>query len=385
MNFPHDGRYFGFDGAALALDTPVPAAAAPRSRREVIELERRGGGRMPPSIRATALVFEDPRSRALEQRIRLFAASEASVLIVGQTGTGKELVARHVHACSPRASGPFVAINCAALPEALADAELFGHEKGAFTGAVDARAGYFESAQGGTLFLDEIGDLSLSMQVKLLRVLQERSVVRLGARTPRQLDVRIVAATNVDLERAVAAGRFREDLFFRLNVARLEVMPLASRPGDIDPLVDHFLALYAQRGGRPVPKLAVAARARLHRYGWPGNIRELENTIHHAVLLAQGDTIEAEELMLAGVSLSDGRGGESDRLEAALEQLLDEAVEAEVAQEGVFERVNHTLVMLAMQRTRGNQVHAAKLLGISRNTLRTQLTRFGYLPARGER
>lgn len=382
MAYTRDDHYFGMDGAALALDTAAPPTPA-RGRSAVLELKRRSDSLTPPSIRATTLVFNDPRSRALEERIQRFAQSEASVLIVGQTGTGKELVARHVHACSRRAEGPFVAINCAALPEALADAELFGHERGAFTGAIEARAGYFETAHKGTLFLDEIGDLALPMQIKLLRVLQERSVVRLGARAPRQLDVRIVAATNVDLERAVAAGRFREDLYFRLNVARLDVLPLSQRPGDIDPLVEHFLHLYVQRSHLPPTRLSKAARQRLHLYDWPGNIRELENAIHHGVLLARNGVIEAEDLMLAGAR-HQGNTTPTAQLDSAIEQLLSEVSAASSSEhdadtEGVFAQVLHHLVGLAMQRTGNNQVQAAKLLGISRNTLRTQLSHFGYL------
>ncbi|MGJ8516543.1 sigma-54 interaction domain-containing protein [Carnimonas bestiolae] len=384
MAYTRDDHYFGMDGASLALDSAAPSTPA-RGRGEVLELKRSPDGLAPPSIRATALVFNDPRSQALEERIQRFAQSDASVLIVGQTGTGKELVARHVHACSRRASGPFVAINCAALPESLADAELFGHERGAFTGANEARAGYFETAHRGTLFLDEIGDLSLPMQIKLLRVLQERSVVRLGARAPRQLDVRIVAATNVDLERAVAAGRFREDLYFRLNVARLDVLPLSKRPGDIDPLVEHFLQLYVQRSNLPPTRLSKAARQRLHLYGWPGNIRELENAIHHGVLLARDGVIEAEDLMLAGTShQGEDTSTPGAQLENALGQLLNASSSAsdsggDGGTEGVFAQVLHQLVSLAMQRTGNNQVQAAKLLGISRNTLRTQLSHFGYL------
>lgn len=383
MNLYSNDGYFGMEGASLALDAEEPRTGTPS--REVLELERAPDGLSPPSIRATALVFEDPRSKALEERIERFAKSDASVLIVGQTGTGKELVARHVHACSPRARKPFVAINCAALPESLADAELFGHERGAFTGANEARPGYFESAQGGTLFLDEIGDLSLPMQIKLLRVLQERTVVRLGARTPRKLDVRIVAATNVDLERAVAAGRFREDLFFRLNVARLEVLPLARRRGDIAPLVDHFLKLYAQRSGLEQPRLTPEASQRLYHYAWPGNIRELENAIHHGVLLACEGVIEADDLMLAGISGQGEGEGLEQRLDGVVEQLLDQQASSENGAdqgEAPFSYVLHRLVHLAMQRSGGNQVQAAKTLGISRNTLRTQLTHFGYLTPR---
>src|SRR6187551_771097 len=200
------------------------------------------------SIRAKALVFDDPGSVALLERVQQVAPTDATVLVIGETGTGKELLARRVHQGSGR-RGPFLAVNCGAFSESLIDAELFGHETGAFTGASQARAGWFEAANGGTLFLDEIGDLPLGLQVKLLRVLQERQVVRLGSRQPIPIDVRLIAATNVDLEAAVAARHFREDLYYRLNVATVSLLPLRERPGDILPLARYFLAVHAGRVG----------------------------------------------------------------------------------------------------------------------------------------
>ena len=231
--------------------------------------------RLALSVRAKALVFEDPRSRALLGRIQQVAPSHATVLITGETGTGKEIVARHLHELSRRADKPFVAVNCGAFSENLAEAELFGHERGAFTGAQGSKVGWFETAHGGTLFLDEIGDLSLPLQVKLLRVLQEGEVVRIGSRQPIPIDVRLVTATNVDLQQAMAAGHFREDLFYRLNVTTLELPPLRERPGDILPLVGHFLEVYRRRLGLDVARLNSGARARLLEHSWPGNIREL--------------------------------------------------------------------------------------------------------------
>ena len=204
---------------------------------------------VPFGPRASALVFEDLKSKALLERMQLIGPSTANVLVTGETGTGKELIARHVHKLSPRADAPFVAVNCGAFSESLVESELFGHERGSFTGATVARAGWFEAARGGTLFLDEIGDLPFAMQVKLLRVLQERQVVRLGSRSPVAIDVRVVAATNVNLEDAVAAGRFREDLYYRLQVASLHIPPLRERPGDILPLAHHFLGVYGERLG----------------------------------------------------------------------------------------------------------------------------------------
>uniref|UniRef100_UPI002602A388 sigma-54 interaction domain-containing protein n=1 Tax=uncultured Azohydromonas sp. TaxID=487342 RepID=UPI002602A388 len=249
------------------------------------------------SVRAKALVFEDEVSRALLANAERVAASDATVLIIGETGTGKELLARHVHACSGR-TGPFVAVNCGAFSETMVEAELFGHEAGAYTGASQSRPGWFEAAQRGTLLLDEIGDLPMPMQVKLLRVLQERQVVRLGARKPIDVDVRLVAATNVDLAQAVEAGHFRRDLYYRLNIATLTLPALAQRPADILALAEHFVAVYSRRQGRSDMRLGPDAREALLAHGWPGNIRELENVIHYALIVAKGDVIGADCLNL---------------------------------------------------------------------------------------
>ncbi|MFZ4651968.1 MAG: sigma 54-interacting transcriptional regulator, partial [Rubrivivax sp.] len=216
------------------------------------------------SIRAKAMLFEDPRSLRLLAEVERVARSEATVLMIGETGTGKELIARHIHRKSGR-RGPFLAVNCGAFSESLIDAELFGHEAGAFTGAATARAGWFEAADGGTLFLDEIGDLPLPLQVKLLRVLQERQVVRLGSRKAVPLDVRLVAATNIDLQRAVDAQRFRADLFWRLSVATLELPPLRERPGDVLPLARHFVGVYGPRLGLSDVVFSDAAQAAVKR------------------------------------------------------------------------------------------------------------------------
>lgn len=263
------------------------------------------------SIRAKALLFHDPVSLHLQQKIERLAPTDASVLVIGETGTGKELVARHLHTYSRR-SGPFLAVNCGAFTESLIDAELFGHETGAYTSAGQSRAGWFEAANKGTLFLDEIGDLSLPLQVKLLRVLQERQVVRLGSRRPIELDVRVVAATNIDLQKAVHAGNFRADLYYRLNVARIHVRPLRERPTDILPLAEHFIRLYAARMKRGDIFLHDDAKNALRQYHWPGNIRELENAIHCALIVSRGFAITAEDLQLD--MLSDpklGLNGES--------------------------------------------------------------------------
>ena len=251
------------------------------------------------SIRAKALLFHDPRSTALLAQVERIARSEATALIIGETGTGKELIARHIHNHSER-KGPFIAVNCGAFSESLIDAELFGHETGAFTGATQARSGWFEAANGGTLFLDEIGDLSPALQVKLLRVLQERQVTRLGSRRPTALDVRLVAATNVDLQKAIAADRFRSDLFYRLSVATIELPALCERPGDILPLANHFIHVYRNKLKLDVVKLAPSSQTALLSYEWPGNIRELENVIHYALIVCRDNLIEADDLKLVG-------------------------------------------------------------------------------------
>lgn len=330
------------------------------------------------SIRATALVFEDPLSRALLARIQQIAPSDASVLIIGDTGTGKELIARHVHALSRRAQGPFVAVNCAALPESLVESELFGHEKGAFTGAVAAKAGWFEAARGGTLFLDEIGDLPLGMQVKLLRVLQEREVVRVGSRQPIPVDVRLVAATNVDLAEAVRAGHFREDLYFRLNVVPLFLSPLRQRPADILPLAWHYLKVYGERLGGRLARLSEAASEALQQYAWPGNIRELENVIHHAMLVCSDGVIQPGDLHLAGQDLRRREPVLAGMASAGLDGLLRQWFEQ--SPPDLYEAVDRLVVGTAYDYCEHNQVQTARLLGISRNILRSRLQRYGLLP-----
>ena len=242
-------------------------------------------------LRKREIIGSAPALRQVLEVAGQAAPSAATVLILGESGTGKELLARFVHARSQRASGPFVAVNCAAIPESILEAELFGHEKGAFTGAVQRREGRFAQARGGTLFLDEIGELSQSVQVKLLRVLQEGEYEPLGGRTQRA-DVRIVAATNRDLSQEVRAGRFREDLYYRLNVIAITSPPLRSRPGDVPLLVEHFLRVFGQRNGKGPFAVSPAAMEKLSRYTWPGNVRELENTIERAVVLSRGATLD---------------------------------------------------------------------------------------------
>ena len=328
------------------------------------------------SIRATAQVFEDPRSVAILERIRLVAPSEANVLIIGETGTGKELIARHVHALSKRQKRPFVAVNCGAFSETLVESELFGHEKGAFTGAFSSKTGWFEAANGGTLFLDEIGDLPLPVQVKLLRVLQEREVVRLGSHKNIPIDVRVVAATNVHLQDAVAAGHFREDLFYRLHVATLTLPTLRERPGDILPLARHFMDEYRGRLGYGPVALDSGAEHKLLQHNWPGNIRELENVIHHALLICPLDTLSAEFLHLSDLGLQRGLA-DSHRTAATPQQALVEALHRlfEAGEEALFDQIEETVIREAFAFCQRNQVQTARLLGLSRNILRSRLIR----------
>ena len=335
------------------------------------------------SVRAKALVFNDPQSAALLGQVERIARSEATVLIVGETGTGKELIARHIHECSGR-DGPFLAVNCGAFAESLVEAELFGHESGAFTGASGTRAGWFEAAHGGTLYLDEIGDLPLTSQVKLLRVLQERQVVRIGSRKPFPIDIRLIAATNVDLERAVAAGHFRMDLFYRLNVATVHLPPLHQRRGDILPLARHFLEIYRAKLKVSDTALSAEAQRALLDYAWPGNIRELENVIHYAMIVCEGRTIRVQHLRMSRLQprsvTRDASIPAATVAEAPLDALKDGLIRLFAAKEpNAYDVVEKLLIETAFDYCDGNQVKTGRLLGISRNTVRTQLRRYRLL------
>jgi len=332
------------------------------------------------SIRATAQVFEDPTSKALLAHLQQIAPSNASVLIMGETGTGKELVARHIHQLSARHQQPFIAVNCGAFSESLVESELFGHEKGAFTGALSAKAGWFEEADGGTLFLDEIGDLRLPSQVKLLRVLQEQEVVRLGSRKSTPINVRVLAATNVNLEHAIEAGHFREDLYYRLNVVSLALRPLRERVGDILPLARHFLHTYRQRLPHGPTALSGCAENTLKHHPWPGNIRELENVIHHSLLLCRNQTITVDALRLPQPRATRKtahphapQDTAKDLLQRAFRTLFEEHNDA------LHETVEDALLRAAYEFCHHNQVHTAKLLGLSRNVTRTRLIKLGAL------
>jgi DNA-binding NtrC family response regulator len=316
------------------------------------------------------------QSQAMQEVYKLVGKSTArdvTVWITGESGTGKELIARALHAYSRRAQGPFLAINCTAIPETLLESELFGYERGAFSGATEARPGHFELAHGGTLFLDEIGDMPLLLQGKLLRVLQEREVHPLGASRPRRIDVRLIAATNQEPEALLGTGRFRQDLYYRLNVVRIALPPLRDRGDDIVRLAEHFLSKHRRADGRGPQGFSAEARKKLLAHSWPGNVRELENTIARAVLSARGRLLTPEDL---GLNEAARRSLES-RL--AVESSLDAALEGLFRQyEGkVFAMTEQLLVAKALELTRHNQVHAARLLGVSRNVLRDRMRRYG--------
>jgi len=306
------------------------------------------------------LVYQDPVMDRVLQMAKKVAASPASVLLTGESGTGKELVARYLHRNSPRKDKPFVAVNCAAIPGELLESELFGHEKGAFTGAIARRIGKFEEANGGTLLLDEISEMDLRLQAKLLRVIQEREVVRIGSNTPVKIDTRILATSNRNMEETVKGGKFREDLYFRLNVVKLTLPPLRERPKDIEVLAHHFANTCAEENGVPSRAINAAAMSALKAHSWPGNVRELENTVHRAVLLAVGDEIGPDAIMVSG---ADTFGAPSNGASAGL---VGRTV-ADVERDLIIDTLKHTL---------GNRTHAAKILGISIRTLRNKLNAY---------
>src|SRR5262247_1464885 len=318
------------------------------------------------------LVYRDEAMGKVIKLAQQIAGSDASVMITGESGTGKEVLARYLHSRSTRAKRPFISINCAAIPEHLLESELFGHEKGAFTGAVARRIGKFEEATGGTLLLDEISEMDVRLQSKLLRAIQERVIDRVGGTRPVPVDIRIVATSNRNLADAVREGTFREDLLFRLNVVNLKIPPLRERPADVLELADHFVKMYAKANGMPPRPLSAEARRQLTVNCWPGNVRELENTIHRAVLLASGPEIGPEAILSPdGVALDVSRQPPAVAHAAlAAEQITRALVGRTVAD------VERDLILETLKHCLGNRTHAANILGISIRTLRNKLNEY---------
>ncbi|MGB4599613.1 MAG: sigma-54 dependent transcriptional regulator [Trichlorobacter sp.] len=321
---------------------------ADENRRLREELQRGG---------ATEIIFASPRFRQIYDLTLQVASSDANILVLGESGTGKELIARTIHSNSPRRIKPFVSLNCAALTDSLLESQLFGHVRGAFTGAIMNQKGLLEEAGGGTLFLDEIGDVSTAVQAKLLRVIQERDFIPLGTTKPRKVDVRFVAATNKDLQEEVAAGRFREDLYYRLNVIALTVPPLRERPEDVEPLARHFLRRCANKMKKELHDLDPAALDLLRGYHWPGNVRELENVIERAVILANGPFLTADLLPVAG-----------------RRTVIPPVEEAPLAP---LEEIERRHILAVLKQTGSHKSNTATILGISRRTLDRKLVEYG--------
>jgi len=340
------------------------ALAMHRRRQREVHLPRA----LAQAQRFDALIGGSPKMQEVYRAIERVAPTAATVLITGETGTGKELVARAIHNLSARAAGPFVAVNCAALAPSLLESELFGHEKGAFTGATHTHVGRFELAEGGTIFLDEVAELDTKLQAKLLRVLQERSLERVGGIRTIQADVRVVAATNADLKRACTDGHFREDLYYRLNVFPLALPPLRERVEDIGPLAEHFIQFHKERLGVSASGISDTARSALALRSWAGNVRELENTIQRAMILARGsllqpEDIASEEAEAAAATTAPAPPRETSRLREVADQAAQEA-ERRALEE-------------ALTRESWNVTHTARRLGISRTTLQERMKRYG--------
>jgi two-component system response regulator FlrC len=316
----------------------------------------------------TEIITADHRMKELIQLARTVAQSKATVLIQGESGTGKELMASFVHESSNRASRPFVAINCAAIPENLLESELFGYERGAFTGAVNSKAGKFEFANGGSLLLDEISEMDVRLQAKLLRVIQEGEVDRIGGRKPIQVDVRIIATTNRNLAECVKAGTFREDLYYRLNVVNLTVPPLRDRVGDVRLLAERFMSVYSLKNSKSLTAFAPEAMGILESHSWPGNVRELENAIERATLTARGPVILPQEVVIE-------RRADSSALAAELGAAADRAW----MPGRTLNDIERNVILDALKYHQGNRTHTAKALGISIRTLRNKLAEYRLL------
>jgi two-component system response regulator FlrC len=393
------GLIAGLEAERIAI--PVVACGVETNAAAAVNAIRAGAKEyipLPPDAELIAAViaavaressdflYRDPIMERVVRMAEQIAPSEASILITGESGTGKEVVAKYVHARSKRANKPFISVNCAAIPEALLESELFGHEKGAFTGAIARRIGKFEEASGGTLLLDEISEMDVRLQAKLLRAIQERVIDRVGGTKPVPVDIRILATSNRNLNEAVREGSFREDLLFRLNVVNLKLPALRDRPGDIIALSEHFVTKYAKANGIASRALSPAARDALVKAPWPGNVRELENTLHRAVLLSSGDTIEPEAIVLPdGMGLAEAARATSP---AAMAAQTAEAMNRALVGRTVAD-VERDLILDTLDHTFGNRTHAANILGISIRTLRNKLNQYAdegvVVPEPGEK
>jgi len=360
------------------------ARASRALKNEVRALRRQVGRAVTPG--GDRLVGSSPALLEIFKTVGKVAPRNVPVLLTGESGTGKELVAHAIHAASPRAESPFVAVNAAAIPRELLESELFGHERGAFTGATNARAGRFREASGGTLFLDEIGDMPVDLQAKLLRVLQSGEVTPVGGRDPILVDVRIVAATHRDLDERVREGTFREDLLYRLRVVPLSIPPLRERVEDVRTLALHFTERYAPELAESPVSLPDATIERLERHAWPGNVRELENAIKRALVLSTDEVLAPGEFDFLESPVSTESTGASleDLVTREVEDLLTHDEDGGEVYREIQERVERPLLEVVLDRTQGNQIRAAALLGINRNTLRKKITELGIsLPKRG--
>jgi nitrogen regulation protein NR(I) len=351
------------------------------SLRKLMKEEVTYAPRVEPEGEENRIVGSSPKMQEIYKMIGQVAPSDVTVLLRGESGTGKELLARATYQHSLRANQPFLPVNCAAIPDTLLESELFGHEKGAFTGAVSRRIGKLEQCQGGTVFLDEIGDMSLSTQAKLLRVLQDRSFERLGGMETIKVDIRFIVATNKDLEEAISMSKFREDLYYRLNVVSIRIPPLRERREDIPELVSYFLKRFNRELKKEIAGITPGALEKITSFGWPGNIRQLENVLKRAMVLCQGEWILEDHLLLERgweSSFAKALEGGIKPMEDLLDVLFEELSKASMVSQDLdmISVIERGLILRALQKTKGNQVQAALLLGINRSTLRGKMERY---------